>query len=79
MSYDMYMGLIRSAFYTFLHKNNVYCTNIHSFDLSLLFNGQGKKKQKNEIYCYRVYTIIESKQLRTTNAVHFNVIFILLV
>lgn len=76
MSYDMYMGLIRSAFYTFLHKITfIVLISTHLIYL-YLFNGQGKK---NEIYCYRVYTIIESKQLRTTNAVHFNVIFILLV
>lgn len=61
MSYDMYMGLIRSAFYTFLHKNNVYCTNIHSFDLSLLFNGQGKKNKKTK------FTVTESTQSSNQN------------
>lgn len=79
MSYDMYMGLIRSAFYTFYIKITFIVLIFTHLIYLYLFNGQGKKKQKTEIFCYRVYTIIESKQLRTTNAVHFNVIFILLV
>lgn len=61
MSYDMYMGLIRSAFYTFYIKITFIVLIFTHLIYLYLFNGQGKKNKKTK------FTVTESTQSSNQN------------